>query len=235
MLFNSLDLIFLFMPATLAAFAAAVRLRSPTVAVLVLLVTPYVFYGYGGHFAVLLLAGSAAFNYVIGWAIAGAIRREERTPGSLLLGIGVCGDLALLAHFKYAGFLMTNLDQLTFPRQVEHAAVDGVFSVRILFSSRSSTMRKPSRNSCAWARCLGRERCCRDYFYIALGGNRKGQARRYVNLMTTLLVGGLWHGAGWTFVIWGGLHGLYLVANHLLRTARPPRAPAWLSWPTAVQ
>jgi D-alanyl-lipoteichoic acid acyltransferase DltB (MBOAT superfamily) len=62
----------------------------------------------------------------------------------------------------------------------------------------------------------------RDYLYIPLGGNRKGQARRYVNLMVTMLLGGLWHGAGWTFVIWGGLHGLYLVANHLLRTARPP-------------
>lgn len=54
----------------------------------------------------------------------------------------------------------------------------------------------------------------RDYVYIALGGNRKGQASRYTNLMITMLLGGLWHGAGWNFVIWGGLHGLYLVTNH---------------------
>jgi len=54
----------------------------------------------------------------------------------------------------------------------------------------------------------------RDYLYIPLGGNRHGSLRRYLNLMVTMLLGGLWHGAGWTFVIWGGLHGFYLVVNH---------------------
>lgn len=54
----------------------------------------------------------------------------------------------------------------------------------------------------------------RDYLYIALGGNRKGVARRYTNLMLTMLLGGFWHGAGLTFVVWGGLHGLYLSINH---------------------
>lgn len=50
----------------------------------------------------------------------------------------------------------------------------------------------------------------RDYLYIPLGGNRKGKFRTYVNLMVTMLLGGLWHGANWTFVAWGGLHGAYL-------------------------
>lgn len=54
----------------------------------------------------------------------------------------------------------------------------------------------------------------RDYLYIPLGGNRKGNTRKYLNLMLTMLLGGLWHGAGWTFVIWGGLHGFYLCINH---------------------
>ena len=63
-------------------------------------------------------------------------------------------------------------------------------------------------------------RFLRDYLYIPLGGNRKGPIRRYVNLMATMLLGGLWHGAGWTFVIWGGLHGLYLVINQLWQTWR---------------
>lgn len=54
----------------------------------------------------------------------------------------------------------------------------------------------------------------RDYLYIPLGGNRKGKLRHYINLMITMLLGGIWHGAGWTFVIWGGLHGIYLVINH---------------------
>ena len=57
-------------------------------------------------------------------------------------------------------------------------------------------------------------RFLRDYLYIPLGGSRKGASRRYLNLMTTMLLGGLWHGASWTFVVWGGLHGLYLVINH---------------------
>jgi len=63
-------------------------------------------------------------------------------------------------------------------------------------------------------------RFLRDYLYISLGGNKKGEARRYVNLMTTMLLGGLWHGAGWTFVIWGALHGLYLAMNHGWHTLR---------------
>lgn len=54
----------------------------------------------------------------------------------------------------------------------------------------------------------------REYLYLPLGGNRRGASRRYINLMVTMLLGGLWHGAGWTFVIWGGLHGAYLVINH---------------------
>jgi alginate O-acetyltransferase complex protein AlgI len=54
----------------------------------------------------------------------------------------------------------------------------------------------------------------RDYLYIPLGGNRKGQMRRWVNLVVVMLLGGLWHGAGWTFVVWGLLHGVYLVLNH---------------------
>ncbi len=61
-------------------------------------------------------------------------------------------------------------------------------------------------------------RFLRDYLYIPLGGNRQGSFFRYRNLFVTMLLGGLWHGAGWTFVAWGGLHGLYLVANHMWNT-----------------
>ena len=57
----------------------------------------------------------------------------------------------------------------------------------------------------------------RDYLYFPLGGNRKGPVRRHVNLLITMLLGGLWHGAGWNFVLWGGLHGVYLVVNHAWR------------------
>ena len=64
----------------------------------------------------------------------------------------------------------------------------------------------------------------RDYLYIPLGGNRRGPLFRHINLMLTMLLGGLWHGANWTFVVWGGLHGLFLIANHAFSSA----SAAWL-------
>ena len=85
-------------------------------------------------------------------------------------------------------------------------------------------------------------RFLRDYLYIPLGGNRHGPARRQINLMLTMLLGGLWHGAAWTFVVWGGLHGLYLQINHSWRhlvensallgglVARHSRTVALLGW-----
>jgi alginate O-acetyltransferase complex protein AlgI len=79
-------------------------------------------------------------------------------------------------------------------------------------------------------------RFLRDYLYIPLGGNRKGPARRYINLMITMLLGGLWHGAGWTFIIWGGLHGVFLCINHLWAKAgvKLPKVAAWAITFTAV-
>ena len=57
----------------------------------------------------------------------------------------------------------------------------------------------------------------RDYLYIPLGGNRVGKVRIYLNLMITMLLGGLWHGASWTFVVWGALHGIFLCVERLFR------------------
>jgi D-alanyl-lipoteichoic acid acyltransferase DltB (MBOAT superfamily) len=81
-------------------------------------------------------------------------------------------------------------------------------------------------------------RWLRDYLYIPLGGNRKGTTRTYVNLMITMLLGGLWHGADWHFVVWGGLHGVYLAVGHWKASLRergvlaiPPET--W--WVSALQ
>ncbi len=72
-------------------------------------------------------------------------------------------------------------------------------------------------------------RFLRDYLYIPLGGNRCGPVRQAVNVIATMLLGGLWHGANWTFVAWGGLHGVALAVNHVWETqgVRLPRAIAW--------
>jgi alginate O-acetyltransferase complex protein AlgI len=77
-------------------------------------------------------------------------------------------------------------------------------------------------------------RFLRDYLYIALGGNRKGERRRHLNLFLTMLLGGLWHGANWTFVVWGALHGGMLFVTHAFRdfSTRHPRVvmPTRLAW-----
>ena len=61
----------------------------------------------------------------------------------------------------------------------------------------------------------------RDYLYIPLGGNKKGKTQQYSNLMLTMIIGGFWHGANWTFVLWGSLHGLYLCVNHSIKSILP--------------
>ncbi len=75
----------------------------------------------------------------------------------------------------------------------------------------------------------------RDYLYISLGGNRKGRIRTYLNLMITMLLGGLWHGASWTFVIWGGIHGILLAITRYWQDTVPGR---WLkdltSWKAGI-
>ena len=81
-------------------------------------------------------------------------------------------------------------------------------------------------------------RFLRDYLYVPLGGNRHGSARRYLNLTLTMFLGGLWHGAAWTFAIWGLLHGLYLAVNHAFQAVKPklPRLirSTWLAATLAI-
>ncbi len=67
----------------------------------------------------------------------------------------------------------------------------------------------------------------RDYVYIPLGGNKKGSSRRQINIMLTMLVGGLWHGAAWTFIAWGALHGFYIIVNHGWRKFRGASVDSW--------
>src|SRR5690606_33284578 len=67
----------------------------------------------------------------------------------------------------------------------------------------------------------------RDYVYIPLGGSRRGMARELANIMMVFLLSGLWHGANWTFVLWGGYHGLLLVAQRLARLV-PFHVPVWM-------
>ncbi|HEY1505905.1 MAG TPA: MBOAT family protein [Stellaceae bacterium] len=99
-----------------------------------------------------------------------------------------------------------------------------VFGVRIPLNFNSPY--KAESIADFWRRWhISLSRFLRDYLYIPLGGNRYGKTRRYLNLMITMLLGGLWHGASWTFVVWGGLHGCYLVINHCWHWLRGPCRP----------
>jgi alginate O-acetyltransferase complex protein AlgI len=363
MLFNSDGFLFIFLPLTLAAFAAAVRLRSPPVAVAVLIIASYVFYGWWEPALLILLAVSTAFNFGIGYLLTEVVEHKRKKLARIILAFGVGGDLALLGYYKYADFFIANLDTLAggnialpaialpigisfytftqiafivdaaqgkvarlqlpdyvlfvsyFPHliagpiihhratipQFRRMAADGwdtaaiamglsifaigmfkkvaiadhvapfadlaflqatsepppmldswigaiayAFQIYFDFSGYSDmaiglsllfgvrlpvNFASPYKSTSIiefWSRWhMSLSAFLRDYLYIPLGGNRKGTLRRYVNLMLTMLLGGLWHGAGWTFVVWGGLHGLYLVVNHGWRFVfGPPALPA---------
>lgn len=91
--------------------------------------------------------------------------------------------------------------------------ISWLFNIRLPFNFNSPY--KATNISDFWRRWhISLSNFLRDYLYIALGGNRRGPLRRHINLGITMLLGGLWHGASWSFVFWGGLHGLYLVINH---------------------
>jgi len=74
-------------------------------------------------------------------------------------------------------------------------------------------------------------RWLRDYLYIPLGGSREGRLKTYRNVMITMLLGGLWHGASWTFLLWGGIHGVGLSAERWIRERQGGvRVPSWVAW-----
>lgn len=72
-------------------------------------------------------------------------------------------------------------------------------------------------------------RFLRDYIYIPLGGSREGELRTYINLFATFIIGGIWHGASWMFVIWGALHGIALIINHVWKKTGI-KLWKWIAW-----
>lgn len=356
MLFNSEVFLFLFLPLTLAAYYLAGHLQRGRLAICVLVLASLIYYGWWNPAYLPLILGSMVGNYVLGLAIASALRSAAQRRARSLLTLGVAANLGLLGYFKYAGFLIANLaavgaegltvpdillplaisfftfqqiaylvdvyqDKVTendplryalfvtfFPQLiagpiVHHAEMMPQFSARNMGRLLSSNLvigsaifflglfKKvvfadsvaPFADAVfataetgaavsfadAWVGSLaytfqiyfdfsgysdmalgiGRmfgiclplnfnspykatgivdfwrrwhmtlSRFLRDYLYIPLGGNRLGSGRRYSNMLIVMLLGGLWHGAGWNFVVWGGLHGCYLGINH-----------AWRSW-----
>jgi len=356
MLFNSYQFIFLFLPVALAGYFVAGRFGN-LAPVIWLALASLVFYSVSNWQFVALLLASIAFNYLIGLLlISGRLRPALRFAA---LTAGVAGDLAVLGYFKYAGFLVANLDAIFstglalnvllpvgisfytftqiaflvdayrgnvaryalphyalfvtyFPHliagpilhhrdmipQFERAEskrpdphlilcgliifaiglfkktclADGIQPlVSLAFGPNAPTFDQAWLGALAytfqlyfdfsgysdmaigislmfgiflplnfnspykaqniidfWRRWhMTLSQFLRDYLYIPLGGNRHGSVLRYVNLMITMLLGGLWHGAAWTFVIWGALHGAYLCINHAWNRFGPAVAPRY--------
>ena len=350
MLFNSYEFIFLFLPLTLLGYFLLARVRGAETAIVWLTFASLFFYAWWKPVYVFLLLGSMAFNFALGRWLSRAHAASDRRTGKVLLVLGVSGNLALLGYFKYAHFVVENVNDLAgaalplpsivlplaisfytfqqiayivdayqgltaeykpihyalfvtfFPQliagpivhhremlpqfmspdamrpRLENIAIGGsIFAIglfkKVVLADGVAQYATPVFSAAqagadpsffvAWggalaytmqlyfdfsgysdmaiggARLFGirlplnfnspyratnisefwrrwhmtLSRFLRDYIYIPLGGNRSGRSRRYVNLMATMLLGGLWHGAGWTFVMWGGLHGLYLVVH----------------------
>ncbi len=371
MLFNSYSFVFAFLPLTLAGYFLLAR-SDYRHSALWMAVMSVAFYGYWNIAFVPLLLASIVFNFFIGGAIARAREAGAAPRTRLLLTAGVSADLLLLGYFKYAGFLVANVNELAgsglhvpqiilplgisfftftqiaflvdaarglareysfshytlfvsyFPHLIagpilhhkemipqfrdpanyrfdsanfsrgltyfalglfkKVALADGVarfvapgfqiaaqggqlgfveawlsvlsytlqlyfdfsgycdmavglswmFNVRLPFNFDSPY--KAVNIIDFWRRWhMTLSRFLRDYLYIALGGNRHGSARRYLNLLLTMLLGGLWHGASWTFVAWGALHGTYLMINHGWRVLRGEDRPATRSGTVAAR
>ena len=350
MLFNSYEFLLLFLPVTFFGFFALARWH-PRIAAAWLTVASFFFYGWWSPSFVLLLALSVIFNFGVGALIQRALARGQARTAKVTFALGVAVNLLLLVYYKYANFLVANVNALFgthwiigeivlplgisfftftqvafladaaqgkvkeyslvhyalfvsyFPHLIagpilHHAEMMPQFARRETYLASwrnlavgatiffiglfkktvladrvaphasgvfdAAAAGTPVALFDAWtgalaytvqlyfdfsgysdmaiglARIFGvtfplnfaspykaanivefwhrwhmtLSRFLRDYVYIPLGGNRKGVPRRYLNLLVTMLLGGLWHGASWTFVLWGGLHGAYLMINH---------------------
>jgi alginate O-acetyltransferase complex protein AlgI len=167
---------------------------------------------------------------------AKVINWRNISHGLLLFAIGLCKKViiadtfALWANpgFKAASLTMTEAWatalSYTFQLYFDFSGyTDMALGIALLFNIKlPQNFDSPYKASSIidfWRRWhMTLSRFLRDYLYIAMGGNRKGAFRRYLNLMITMVLGGLWHGAAWTFVVWGFMHGAALVVNHLWRS-----------------
>jgi alginate O-acetyltransferase complex protein AlgI len=130
---------------------------------------------------------------------------------------------ALLAAYAYAAQIYCDFSGYT------DIAIGAALLMGIVFPQNFNSPYRATSFRDFWRRWhMTLSRYLRDFLYIPLGGNRHGRVRTALNLMITMTLGGLWHGAAWGFVLWGGLHGTGLVVERYLR----PRvhAPAWLRW-----
>ncbi len=355
MLFNSFEFIFAFLPITASVYYILKETSGQKISIAWLATASLFFYGWWNFSYLLLILISIGFNYLTGVFIGKLIKKNKKGPAKLITILGIGFNLLLLAYYKYAGFLIENINwlfgqsfsihkiilplaisfftfqQITylvdvykkkaqdydfityclfvtfFPQLIAGPIVHhhemmpqflqnnrpekttrlhenfsvGItlfvlgLSKKVLLADTISTFSTPVFEAAAagtspsfsgaWgaviayalqiyfdfsgysdmaiglARMFGivlpmnfnspykassivefwrrwhmtLSRFLWQYLYIPLGGNRKGVVRQCMNIMVTMLLGGLWHGAHWTFILWGVLHGLFIGLNHL--------------------
>lgn len=162
--------------------------------------------------------------FVVGLAKKCVIADSFSPDAASAFSAAACGGM-LSAPIAWKGALAYTLQlYFDFSGYTDMAiGVSRMFNIRLPFNFNSPY--KSASIIDFWRRWhMTLARFLRDYIYFPLGGNRRGAARRNVNVLVTMLLCGLWHGAGWTFVIWGGLHGLYLIVNRGWWMIKPSRA-----------
>jgi len=169
-------------------------------------------------------------------AIAPKVRVVMFCEGLCLFALGLFKKLAIADSIApYSNLVFGTVDAGTAVTSLTAL----LFAIRLPWNFNSPY--KSENMSDFWRRWhMTLSRWLRDYLYIPLGGNRHGKLRQYVNNFATMVLGGLWHGAHWNFIIWGALHGIYLIVNQFVRaiakafgvldvveTAQPIRVSAW--------
>ena len=351
MLFNSFEFLFVFLPITLSLFYCLGKYERTKIALIWLTCASLFYYGWWEPIYVLFILGSILFNYSLGVFLCHSHQKRKEKTKRKLLTFGVVSNLGGLGYFKYANFLIENINtslnlnfqfsevalplaisfftfqqiaylvdvsrgeiqeskfrhycifvvffpQLIagpivyhkemlpqfsrssmFPPQAKNLAVGltilflGLFK-KVIIADEMAIYASPIFYASAqgvvltffqswfgalaytfqiyfdysgysdiaigvawmfglrlplnffspykavniiefWRRWnMTLSRFLRDYLYVPLGGNRGGHFRTFINLMITMVLGGLWHGANWNFIIWGGIHGLFLTINH---------------------
>src|SRR5204863_347981 len=210
MLFNSYLFLFGFLPPVLVGCWA---LRQKNLRLAFLTLSSWFFYAWWDWRFLPLMLSTTMVDYVA--ALALQHTDDERRRRLLLIG-SLSINLSLLGYFKYAGFFVGSLNGIG---RALGAPVD-LPDLHLLLPIGTSFYRFPQNFNSPfkaqnisdfWRRWhMSLSAWFRDYLFIPLGGSRRGPARTTINLVLTMFLAGLWHGAAWTFVVWGLFHGVLL-------------------------
>lgn len=236
LLFNSPEYLLVFLPVVVTGYFLWGRHGiEKTKGVFWLALASLVFYSGLSWAGMWLMCGSVLLNFCVARALANMASHRA----SVLLGAAICVNLSLLGYYKYADFFITNLNfstglqlpllHLALPLGISFFTFTQVaYLVDVYRRQANEYQAKNIREF--WQRWhITLSRWLRDYLYIPLGGNRQGAVRTAAALLTTFLLGGLWHGPNWTFVIWGALHGGATIV-HRFWQQQGGCLPSWAGW-----